>query len=81
MNNFNTLTTVKLSVSNKDICYISWILDACEGLGFMQTDDAKLGKVTIFTPTLLLKDIYSMIEGLQQENILVYIDSVKDHGG
>lgn len=37
------IAAVRFIVPQKDIYYISWIIDAAEGIGFLQTDDAKAG--------------------------------------
>ena len=34
------ITAARFIVPQKDIYYISWIIDAAEGIGFLQTDDA-----------------------------------------
>ena len=44
------IKALKFTVPHEDIYYISWIIDAAEGIGFLQTDDAKAGKITVFTP-------------------------------
>lgn len=56
-------------VPQKDIYYISWNIDAAEGLGFLRTDDARAGKVTIFTPKELHGDLLGMIDALRGEGI------------
>lgn len=75
--NYCALSTVELTVESKDIFYISWIIDACEGLGFLMTTDAANGKITVFTPLQLLDDLCSLIEGLKSEGLSVSIDNVK----
>ena len=39
-----------LVVPQKDIFYISWTVDAYEGLGFLRTDDARTGAVSLLYP-------------------------------
>lgn len=73
------LKLLKLTVQPKDIYYISWNIDASEGLGFLKTEDAARGKVTVFTPLSLLDDMMSMIEGLRREGIAIGIDEVCDY--
>lgn len=76
------ITKVKvlaLTVDPRDIYYISWIIDGCEGIGFLQTDDPKSGKVSIFTSLSLLQDIKSLIEGLIAEGLKITIDSEYDY--
>jgi hypothetical protein len=67
---------VSLTVPEKDIYYISWNLDACDGLGFLCTDDPKNGKVTVITSHELMNDLYDFIKGLCSEGIEITIDSV-----
>ena len=69
---------VSLTVPEKDIYYISWDLDASDGLGFLRTDDAKNGKVTIFTPQELIADLHCFISGLCAEGIQIKIDNVEE---
>lgn len=61
----------RLTVPQKDIYYISWIIDAAEGIGFLRTDDAKAGKITIFTPKELMNDLNGLIEALRAEGIAI----------
>ena len=69
----NEIKKIELIIPPKDIYYVSWIIDACEGIGFLQTDDAKRGKITIFTPYSLACDVYSMIDALITEGIPIEI--------
>ncbi len=72
------ICAINITVPQKDIYYISWNIDACEGLGFLQTDDPKAGKVTIFTPTSLVDDLYSFFQGLRAEGIQVEVNSITE---
>lgn len=72
------LAKVHITLPCNDIFYVSWNLDACDGLGFMQTDDAKNGKATIFTPLNLLDDIKGFIDGLKAEGMNIMIDSIEE---
>ncbi len=69
---------LSLTVPQKEIYYISWNVDAAEGLGFLKTEDAAAGRVTIFTTGSMLDDLLSMVEGLQQEGIDIQLDSVSE---
>ena len=60
---------VRLTVPQKDIYYISWIIDAAEGLGFLRTDDAKAGRVTIYTPKELYGDLMGLVGALRAEGL------------
>ncbi len=64
-----------LIVPQKDIYYISWIIDAAEGIGFLRTDDAKAGKITIFTPKELTCDLNSLIDALRAEGLEITEDT------
>lgn len=70
------LVSVRLTVPLEDICYLSWNLDACEGLGFLQTDDAERGSVTVFTPEELLPELMDFIEGHRKENIEIKVNGI-----
>ena len=59
------------TVPQKDIYYISWIIDAAEGIGFLQTDDPKTGSITIFSPEEQKKHIYSLLSALRAEGIKI----------
>ncbi len=72
---------ISLRVPQKDIYYISWTIDACEGLGLLKTEDAKRGEVTVFTPAELLGDMMECIEGLKNEGIDIGTISVKGPTG
>lgn len=76
-----SLSVVSLKVSQKDIYYISWTLDACEGLGLLRTDNPKKGEVTIFTPTELLKEMLGCIKGLKDEGIEIEIININSSTG
>jgi hypothetical protein len=70
------MSEISLKVSQKDIYYISWTIDACEGLGLLKTDDPKKGEVTVFTPSELLGDMLGCIEGLRNEGLEISIINV-----
>ncbi len=72
---------ISLRVPQKDIYYISWTIDACEGLGLLKTEDAKRGEVTVFTPAELLGDMMECIKGLASEGIDIGTISVKGPTG
>ena len=72
------LAKVHLTVPPEDIFYISWNLDACDGLGFLQTDDAKSGHVTIFAPASMLDTLKSFIEGHIAEGINITTDLIEE---
>ncbi len=69
----NEIKRIELIIPPKEIYYMSWIIDACEGIGFLQTDDSKQGRVSIFTPHSLACDVYSLIDALIKEGIPIEI--------
>lgn len=75
---FRSMKALELTVPQKDIFYLSWNLDACEGLGFLETNDASSGRVTIYTPSQLIEDVYSFIEGVRGEGVDVIINNVRE---
>lgn len=74
----NTCIELRLKVPQKDIYYISWNLDACEGLGLLQTDDAREGRVTIFLPEPQLNYFLDFIEGHRAEGIDIGIENLDE---
>ena len=70
------MSAISLNVKQKDIYYISWIIDACEGLGLLKTDDPVRGEATVFTPSELLEDMLSCIEGLRAEGIEINVTGI-----
>ena len=63
------IEALHFTVPQKDIYYISWIIDAAEGIGFLQTDDPRLGRITIFSPEEQKKHVYSLVSALRTEGI------------
>lgn len=63
------IKALKFTVPHGDIYYISWIIDAAEGIGFLQTDDSKAGKITVFTPVGQEQYLLSLMESLRAEGI------------
>lgn len=74
----NVVHQIRLKVPQKDIYYISWNLDACEGLGLLRTDDAKEGAVTVLTPDSQLALLYDFIEGHRREGIMIEIENIDE---
>lgn len=71
------IAKIHAKVKTEDIYYMSWNIDACDGLGFLQTDDAKNGLVTIFTPHNLLSVLLSFLDGLKVEGLNIEINSIE----
>lgn len=74
----NSVLELRLKVPQKDIYYISWNLDACEGLGFLMTVDAASGKVTIFSPACMLNELLCFIRGHREEGIEMEIENLDE---
>lgn len=58
-----------LVVPQKDIFYISWTVDAYEGLGFLRTDDAKTGAVSLLYPSCQKSAVESLLDAFESEGI------------
>jgi hypothetical protein len=69
-----------LTVPPEDIYYISWNIDACEGLGILETISAREGKVTVYTTAAMLPHLYSFVEGLSKEGVAVNICDLRVEG-
>lgn len=63
------IAALHFTVPHKDIYYISWIIDAAEGIGFLQTDDAKAGKITIFSPNEQQRYLLELLAALRAEGV------------
>lgn len=74
----NFVLELRLKVPQKDIYYISWNLDACEGLGLLKTDDAAAGRITLFTPACQLETILGFIQGHRAEGIEIDIENLDE---
>ncbi|MEG1502016.1 MAG: DUF4911 domain-containing protein [Synergistaceae bacterium] len=55
---------INLKMEKANIYYISWILDASEGLGFLETTNPKEGLVTITTSESQLKYVIDLLKNL-----------------
>lgn len=58
-----------LVVPRKDIIYVSWIVDAYDGLGFLRTDDAKTGAVSLLYPACRGEDVESLLDAFESEGV------------
>lgn len=74
----NFILELRLKVPQKDIYYISWNLDACEGLGLLRTDDAARGMVTVFAPACGMETLLGFIEGHRSEGIGIEIENLDE---
>jgi hypothetical protein len=64
------LIRYELAVPRESICYISWTIDAYEGMGFLRTDDPS-GLVSVFLPAGWRDDFERLIGAFESEGISV----------
>lgn len=64
------LAIITLKTNSKDIFYITWIIDASDGLGFVKTDDINSCTISIETPISMKHYVLDLIEKLQVEEHL-----------
>lgn len=64
MTNISECKEIKLKLEPQDIYYVTWILDATESIGFLQTDDGQKGLVTVVVPETQLEYFDSLIDNL-----------------
>ena len=60
-----------LAVPKEDIYYISWTIDAYEGLGFLRTDDSALGLVSLLFSSDYAEDAESLLRAFEAEGISI----------
>jgi hypothetical protein len=58
-------------VPRESINYISWTIDAYEGVGFLRTDDAASGRVSILTSSDCLDELESLLDAFESEGIKI----------
>lgn len=67
---------VHLKVLPGEIYYISWNLDACEGLGLLRS--AGEGRITIFTTERQLPLLLQFIDGHRAEGCDIKIEKIRE---
>lgn len=50
-----------------DICYLSWTINAYEGIGFLTTDDPAKGLVSVYSPLGNEDIMREVIDSLSEE--------------
>lgn len=65
------LLCYSLSVPKEEIFYISWTIDAYEGLGFLRTDDASEGIVSLLFPSEAEEEVNALIGAFEAEGITI----------
>ena len=58
-----------LLVPKEDIYYISWTVDAYEGLAFLRTDDPSSGHVSLLFSSDYRQDVESLLDAFESEGI------------
>lgn len=65
------LLCYSLAVPKEEIFYISWTIDAYEGLGFLRTDDASMGWVSLLLPSAALAQVEELLGAFESEGIAI----------
>lgn len=76
----SVLMRYALSVPKKEIYYISWTVDAYEGLGFTRTDDASEGMLSLLFPSGYLSEVESLLCALEAEGIGIERIGITEEG-
>jgi hypothetical protein len=58
-----------VAVPKEHICYVSWTIDAYDGLGFLRTDAPEEGRVSIFFPSCRLDELECLLDAFEAEGI------------
>jgi hypothetical protein len=66
------LLRFELVVPRESIYYMSWTIDAYEGLGFLRTDDSARGLVSILFPSCLRQEIERLLDAFGAEGIEIH---------
>ena len=79
----SVLLRYALAVPKEEIYYVSWTVDAYEGLGFMRTDDASKGLVSLLFPSGNRSEVEALLlaleaEGLEIERLAVSEENWED---
>lgn len=62
-----SLLRYSLTVPRENIYYISWTVDAYEGVGFLRTDDASAGAVSLLFSSDYLDEVEKLIDAFVAE--------------
>ena len=63
------LLAYELAVPKRSICYLSWMIDAYEGVGFLRTDDQTRGLVSVLFPSVRRDELERLLEAFESEGI------------
>ncbi|GHV52294.1 hypothetical protein FACS1894216_08180 [Synergistales bacterium] len=58
----------ELKVPREAICYMSWTIDAYDGVGFLVTDDPS-GMISIFCPNCFKDEMGRILDAFRREGI------------
>lgn len=64
-----SLLCYSLTVPKENIYYVSWTVDAYEGVGFLRTDDAAAGAVSLFFSSDYLDEVKKLIDAFVAEGV------------
>jgi hypothetical protein len=70
-----------LSVRREDICYLSWVIDSYDGVGFLVTDDSKSGLVSVLLSRDYKEELESLLDALEAEGVAMERFGAQDKGG
>lgn len=65
------LLCYSLAVPKEEIFYLSWTIDAYEGLGFLRTDDASEGIVSLLFPSEAAAEVEELLGAFEAEGITI----------
>ena len=66
-----SLLRYPIVTDRESIFYISWTIDAYEGLGFLRTDDASEGLVSLFFTSDYRDEVEKLLDAFASEGIRI----------
>jgi hypothetical protein len=73
-----TLLRRLIIAPKESVCYMSWTLDAYDGLGFLRTDDPEKGQVSILFPSCRLDEMEDLLGAFESEGIALRREGIYD---
>lgn len=67
----------RIQTVSSSIFYISWTVDAYEGIGFVRTDSPQEGLISLFCPACSRNEVDSLLHAFHAEGIPIKILEVK----
>jgi hypothetical protein len=77
----SALLRYELTARRESICYMSWTIDAYEGVGFLRTDDPGSGLVSILFPSDWRDEIERVVDALESEGVVLERRGVSPENG